>query len=150
MTDNKKDICNDIDEKKVAWKVLKTIGMVILGIAVAILFGFIIMWLWNWLMPQIFTLKKINYWQALGIFVLAKILFGGFNMGSSKSESDDKGTIKGTIKKEIKKEFDKEFDKKSEQSEDDHNENQDYDKMYDSWWEKEGEKSFENYMNDNK
>ena len=32
--------------------------------------------LWNWLMPTIFEIKKITLWQALGINLLAGILFG--------------------------------------------------------------------------
>ncbi|MDR0506545.1 MAG: hypothetical protein LBH32_06990 [Dysgonamonadaceae bacterium] len=43
---------------------------------VAIL-GTAVMLLWNWLVPDIFGLQTINYWQAVGLFVLAKILFGG-------------------------------------------------------------------------
>jgi hypothetical protein len=42
------------------------------------LFGFVVMGLWNWLMPALFGLKTIGYWQALGLFILSKILFGGF------------------------------------------------------------------------
>ena len=42
-------------------------------------FGIGIMLLWNWLMPAIFGLMEINFWQALGILVLCRILFGGFN-----------------------------------------------------------------------
>ena len=41
----------------------------------------IVMLLWNWLMPAIFGLVAINFWQALGIFILARILFGGFGRG---------------------------------------------------------------------
>ena len=42
----------------------------------ATVFGFVVMWLWNWLMPVIFGLHAITYWQALGLLVLSKILFG--------------------------------------------------------------------------
>jgi hypothetical protein len=42
------------------------------------LFGFLVMALWNWLMPALFGLKTIGYWQGLGLFILSKILFGGF------------------------------------------------------------------------
>ncbi|MBK9190473.1 MAG: hypothetical protein IPM77_02660 [Crocinitomicaceae bacterium] len=35
-----------------------------------------VMYLWNWLMPEIFGLTTITFWQALGILVLSKILFG--------------------------------------------------------------------------
>ncbi len=38
----------------------------------------IFMLLWNALIPGIFGLKLIGYWQALGLLVLARILFGGF------------------------------------------------------------------------
>ena len=44
----------------------------------ATVFGFVVMWLWNWLMPAIFGLHLISFWQALGLLVLSKILFSGF------------------------------------------------------------------------
>jgi hypothetical protein len=52
-------------------------------VAVAItLFGFGLGWvtmkLWNWLMPMIFGLTMITFWQAVGLLVLSKILFSGF------------------------------------------------------------------------
>jgi hypothetical protein len=34
--------------------------------------------LWNGLMPEIFGLRTITYWQALGLMVLSWILFRGF------------------------------------------------------------------------
>ncbi|MDR1226216.1 MAG: hypothetical protein LBK47_04880 [Prevotellaceae bacterium] len=36
------------------------------------------MLLWSWLMPAIFGVSAINFWQALGLLVLARLLFGGF------------------------------------------------------------------------
>jgi hypothetical protein len=41
-------------------------------------FGLIVMLLWNWLMPVLFGLARIGYWQALALLILSKILFGGF------------------------------------------------------------------------
>ncbi len=38
--------------------------------------SFVVMNLWNYLMPVIFHLGAITFWQAMGIFVLSKILFG--------------------------------------------------------------------------
>lgn len=38
-------------------------------------FGWIVMLLWNWLMPSIFELRAITYWEAFGITLLSKILF---------------------------------------------------------------------------
>jgi len=37
---------------------------------------FVVMLLWNWLMPILFGLSIITFWQALGILALSKILFG--------------------------------------------------------------------------
>ena len=36
------------------------------------------MLLWNALLPGIFNIGTITYWQAFGLFILARILFGGF------------------------------------------------------------------------
>jgi len=49
-------------------------------IPIIILFGLsaIVMWLWNAILPDIIHVNSINYWQAMGILVLSKILFGGF------------------------------------------------------------------------
>ena len=33
------------------------------------------MLLWNWLMPMIFGLIKLNFWQSLGLMVLCSFLF---------------------------------------------------------------------------
>lgn len=37
--------------------------------------------LWNGVVTDVFGLKDITYWQALGLLVLSKILFGGFPGG---------------------------------------------------------------------
>jgi hypothetical protein len=42
------------------------------------IFSFVVMRLWNWLMPTLFGWHLINFWQAMGILILSKILFGGF------------------------------------------------------------------------
>lgn len=45
------------------------------------LFSAVTMWLWNWLMPTLFKLPAIGFWQALGILLLAQILFKGGHAG---------------------------------------------------------------------
>lgn len=50
--------------------------MIIFGVLAATAFTFALMFLWNWLMPAIFGLTVITFWQALGLLVLSKILFG--------------------------------------------------------------------------
>lgn len=46
-----------------------------------IAFGFGTMYLWNWLVPALFSGPVIGFGQAIGLLVLAKILFGGFGRG---------------------------------------------------------------------
>ncbi len=41
------------------------------------LFGELVMHLWNWLMPMLFGLRQITFWQSLGLLVLCRILIGG-------------------------------------------------------------------------
>ena len=55
-------------------------AFVLLGIVLVFAIGLVVQSLWNGLMPDIFRLPAISYWQAMGLFVLAKILFG-FGMG---------------------------------------------------------------------
>ena len=43
-----------------------------------VLGGEIVQQLWNWLLPPLFGWRQITFWQALGILVLCRILFGGF------------------------------------------------------------------------
>lgn len=45
------------------------------------LFGLLVMLLWNWLMPALFALPAISYCQAVGLFLLCKLLFGGLGGG---------------------------------------------------------------------
>src|SRR5208283_5617333 len=39
--------------------------------------GEIVLHLWNWLLPPLFGFRQINFWQALGLLLLCRILFGG-------------------------------------------------------------------------
>ena len=56
--------------------------MIFFFIVIAILaFGAVVMGLWNAILPEVTTAKKISYPQALGILLLSKILFGGFRGG---------------------------------------------------------------------
>ena len=57
---------------------LMFVPLVVLFLAV---FGYVVMSLWNWLMPALFGWHLISFWQALGLLILSKILFGGFRGG---------------------------------------------------------------------
>ena len=55
---------------------MKFLPFALLFIAVI---GLVVMGLWNALIPPIFGWHSIGYWQALGLIILSKILFGGFH-----------------------------------------------------------------------
>jgi hypothetical protein len=62
------------------------VGGIILMAALALFFGWIVLLLWNWLMPEIFGLPRIGYWQAWGLVLLSHILVkGGFGHGGHGS-----------------------------------------------------------------
>jgi hypothetical protein len=58
------------------------VGRVLKGIlfvvVITFLLGFVVKILWNWLMPPVFGLHLITFWQGLGLLLLGKLLFGGF------------------------------------------------------------------------
>ncbi len=72
-------------------KVMVIIGFVLLGLvtvtALAAIFGLAVQWLWNTLMPEVFNLPEVSYWQAVGLFVLAHILFGSHSSYSGNNRS---------------------------------------------------------------
>ena len=111
-------------------------GWIILGIAGAIafafLFGAVVMWLWNWLMPVIFHLGVITYWQAVGLAILGRLLFGNMHHGGSnrhhkfgswkhRHHASDSGNC-NTYANSGKWNY------------------------YDQYWNEEGEKSFDDYV----
>ncbi len=47
-------------------------------LAAVALLGLVVMSLWNALIPELFHGPQLRYWQAVGLLVLTRILFGGF------------------------------------------------------------------------
>ncbi len=65
---------------------IKNRGLRIAAMAAAALvalsaFGFVVMNLWNWLAPVLFGGRTVTFWQAVGLLVLSRILFGGWHGG---------------------------------------------------------------------
>ena len=59
-------------------KVLFFLGMAALFVLVL---GNVIMFLWNEILAEATGVKTLSFWEAIGLFVLARILFGGFRFG---------------------------------------------------------------------
>lgn len=62
-------------------KIMVIFSLIAGGLAIAVLFAFIfglfVKLLWNWLMPDIFGIKQITYWQAWGLVLLSHLLIKG-------------------------------------------------------------------------
>jgi len=77
------------------WKRKKALLFLLVPIGVGLLI-WVVMLLWNAILPEVIGVSTINYWQALGIFILSKILFGGFK---------GKGPGRGKFKSKFKNKF---------------------------------------------
>ncbi len=60
---------------------LKGMRILVAVIAFMAVLGLIVMLLWNSLVPALFHGPALQYWQALGLLVLSRILFGGLRGG---------------------------------------------------------------------
>jgi len=60
---------------KIIFRVLKVAAIAIVAFTV---FGFVVTHLWNYLMPGLFGLRTVTFWQAVGLMVLGRLLIGGF------------------------------------------------------------------------
>ncbi|GAB5401495.1 MAG: hypothetical protein Aureis2KO_30800 [Aureisphaera sp.] len=110
--------------KKSLGEIIATIifgGIFIAGLAT--LFAYVVMRLWNWLMPELFGLTTLGFWQAAGLIILVKLLLGcsGFGGKSSSKKSKDDS------KKKSKTDFSKW-------------------KYYDQFWQEEGDEYFKKYI----
>jgi hypothetical protein len=83
--------------------------LVIIGAPLGLaLFGYlagqVVMYLWNWLMPELFGLRTITFWKSLGLLALCRILFGGFGMNSGggytppRKKKKDRGSMRDAIR----------------------------------------------------
>ncbi|MGV7928142.1 MAG: hypothetical protein AB2L13_04405 [Spirochaetota bacterium] len=69
--------------------VIRVIFGIVAAVFFALLFGIVVMHLWNWLMPEIFGLGSIGFWQAFGLVVLARLLVGGGHHDTHWNHGDD-------------------------------------------------------------
>lgn len=110
-------------------RLIAVIAGIIFAVAICFVFGLVVQWLWNWLMPDLFSLRQITYWQAFGIVLLSRLIFCSFWGGSyRRSKSSEK--------------------KKLEEAREEKSETPERPKgwqYYDEWWEKEGKKAFDDY-----
>jgi hypothetical protein len=60
------------------WKWVFIVPLAILAMLLfAVIGGEVVLHLWNWLLPPLFGWRQITFWQAIGLLILCRILFGG-------------------------------------------------------------------------
>ncbi|WP_321887303.1 hypothetical protein [Paraburkholderia bannensis] len=58
---------------------IRCAGKALLAIVAIGVLGWVVMMLWNWVIPALFVgARAIDFGHALGLLVLSRILFGGF------------------------------------------------------------------------
>ena len=79
------------DRRLTAGKIARIVGWVTVGLAMAclfaLIFGLLVKWLWGMTLTPLFNLAQPTYWQAVGLIVLARLLFGGFGHHKPSSHS---------------------------------------------------------------
>jgi hypothetical protein len=98
-------------------------GALLIGL-LGLLFGYVVMWLWNWLMPELFGLGEIAFWQAVGLVILTRLLFGGIKMGDHDKGHHSTKTWRDKCGDEKKRHW----------------------RHYDQFWKDEGKEAFEKYV----
>ena len=56
------------------------LGVVFFG-ALALLFGYVVMVLWNSVVAEVLAVRRLGYWQGVGLLVLCRVLVGGLHAG---------------------------------------------------------------------
>ncbi|HEX4963226.1 MAG TPA: hypothetical protein VF173_20515 [Thermoanaerobaculia bacterium] len=60
-------------------RTLRVLKFAVIAIVAVGVFGLLVMSLWNWLMPTLFGVRAITFWQAWGVLILSRILLGSFH-----------------------------------------------------------------------
>ena len=110
---------------------MMVVGGFLMMIIFALLFGLILKFLWNSTVVELFALPTIGYWQAIGLFILAKFFFGfGHGWG-----------FQHQYNKETHKQWHKWHGRKSEGEQ-----IADNDEMLQKYWEEEGKAAYESFL----
>jgi hypothetical protein len=110
-------------------KGVKILFFMVLFLVFALVIGYFFMLLWNWLMPELFGLPLLTYWKAVGVLILAKLLFGFGSSGPSKPGNRSRS-----------RKWRKDCRPASGQNKW---------QYYDRFWREEGEKAFEEFIRRN-
>lgn len=55
--------------------IMTWVGYFICAIAIGLLLVWPLVWMWNFVMPDVFGLSEITYWQMFCLYILIQVLF---------------------------------------------------------------------------
>jgi hypothetical protein len=90
MSDKKWDGETWWDDRSLAQKIGLGFGLALLAVGLFFLYGWLVMSLWNWLMPALFRLPTMDFWQAIGLPLLIMLLFMGVGSNNGEKHKDRK------------------------------------------------------------
>ncbi len=108
--------------------VIHVFAGIVMALFFGLIFGYFIMLLWNGLLPDIFGFKAITYWQATGLVIMFRLLFGAH--GYQKQGHG--------------------LRKLPHQASRSHRGNTDRQAYYQAWWQAEGEEALQRYIENQK
>lgn len=79
---------------------LKGLFFLLMAALLLALAGYVITFLWNYTLPHLVGARPITFWQSIALFVLFRILVGGFGWRSFKDRARHRGFSKRRYWKE--------------------------------------------------
>ncbi len=109
--------------------VIHVLAGILMAFIFGLIFGYFVMLLWNSLMPDIFALKEVTYWQGVGLVIMFRLLLGSHGYHKQGQQARKYHGYKESPA---------------------HNCNSGNNEYYLDWWEKEGKEIFRQYVDKNK
>ena len=96
--------------RRLLFRIPIVLGGLVIAAVLAFLLGLLVMLLWNWVMPDVFGLPQITYWQGWALVLLAHILFktGGNGGGGPRGRHGGhkvSARIRGEVEQAVREEF---------------------------------------------
>lgn len=99
----------------ISYWVKKIVGYIVFGFVAVLFVTYLFMLLWNMLIPDLFNGPVLNFFQALGLMVLAKILFGFGNFNKHHNWTNNQPPVHSNKREEWKKKIENKMASMSEE-----------------------------------
>ena len=88
----------DIEESMENASSIKKVIIVLFFAGLMVALVWVVMLIWNAILPDVIGVREVNYWQMLGIIFISRLLFGGSKFGSKNHKSKKRSQWKEKFK----------------------------------------------------